>query len=55
MHTVDIRIEDWEGFLENASEEEYSECDVEIDGEVFSSVGLRAKGNNLRGSCKSSG
>ena len=21
-------------------------CDVEIDGEVFSSVGLRAKGNN---------
>ena len=46
VHTVDIRIEDWEGFLENASEEEYSECDVEIDGEVFSSVGLRAKGNN---------
>ena len=46
VHTVDIRIGDWEGFLENASEEEYSECDVEIDGEVFPSVGLRAKGNN---------
>ena len=43
VHTVDIRIEDWEGFLENASEEEYSECDVEIDGEVVPLSGCGQK------------
>lgn len=46
VHLIDIKINDWERFLETASEEEYTECDVEIDGELFSSVGLRAKGNN---------
>lgn len=46
VHTVDIRIGDWDAFLAAATEENYTECDVEIDGEVFSSVGLRAKGNN---------
>ena len=46
MHTVDIQIDDWEAFLAAAPEEIYTECDVEIDGETFSSVGLRAKGNN---------
>lgn len=46
VHTLDIRIGDWDAFLAAATEENYTECDVEIDGEVFSSVGLRAKGNN---------
>ena len=46
VHTLDIRIGDWDAFLAAATEEDYTECDVEIDGEVFSSVGLRAKGNN---------
>ena len=46
VHTVDIQINDWEAFLASAPEEIYAECDVEIDGETFSSVGLRAKGNN---------
>ena len=46
VHTLDIRIGDWDAFLSAATEENYTECDVEIDGEVFSSVGLRAKGNN---------
>ena len=46
LHTVDIQIDDWEAFLAAAPEEIYTECDVEIDGETFSSVGLRAKGNN---------
>ena len=33
--------------LQNRQPEEiYRECDVEIDGELFSSAGLRAKGNN---------
>ena len=44
--TVDIRMADWEEFTEQATEEIYRECDVEIDGELFSSAGLRAKGNN---------
>lgn len=46
VHSLDIRIGDWDAFLAAATEENYTECDVEIDGEVFSSVGLRAKGNN---------
>lgn len=46
VHTVDILCDDWEGFIEEAPEEEYISCAVEIDGERFENVGLRAKGNN---------
>lgn len=46
VHTMDIVTEDWEGFLKNASREEYSSCTLIIDGERFRNVGLRAKGNN---------
>ena len=46
VHRLDIRIDNWEGFIEEAENEEYVACDVEIDGEVFRNVGLRAKGNN---------
>lgn len=46
VHTVDIQIDDWEGFIRNAEREEYTSCTVEIDGEEFRQVGLRAKGNN---------
>ena len=48
VHRIDIQIGDWDKFLEDAPEEEYVECDVEINGELFASVGLRAKGNNSR-------
>ena len=48
VHHIDIQIDDWDKFLEEAPEEEYTECDVEIDGELIASVGLRAKGNNSR-------
>ncbi len=48
VHTIDIRAEDWEGFLETAAQETYISCDLTIDGERFSKVGLRAKGNNSR-------
>ncbi len=48
VHTIDILIEDWDGFLETAVEEEYTSCTLLIDGEKFSNVGLRAKGNNSR-------
>ncbi len=48
VHTVDIVVEDWESFLETAAEEEYISATLVIDGEAFSNVGLRAKGNNSR-------
>ena len=48
VHTVDILMQDWDAFLESASEEEYSPCTLVIDGEQFANVGLRAKGNNSR-------
>ena len=46
VHRVDIQVEDWEAFLASAPEEEYIPATVEIDGETFRQVGLRAKGNN---------
>ena len=46
VHTVDIVIDDWQGFVENAQEEEYALCSVVVDGEVFRQVGIRTKGNN---------
>lgn len=46
IHTVDLRVEDWEAFLAGAPEETYIPCTVVIDGEEFFQVGLRAKGNN---------
>lgn len=46
VHTLDIQIEDWKGFLEQAQKEEYTACNLEIDGEEFRQVGIRAKGNN---------
>lgn len=48
VHTVEILIDDWDAFLETAAKEEYTACALVIDGERFSNVGLRAKGNNSR-------
>lgn len=46
VHTVDIAMQDWQGFLEEAGEEQYAPCTLTIDGETFRQVGIRAKGNN---------
>ena len=48
VHTIDILMDDWNAFLETAAQEEYTSCTLLIDGEKFSNVGLRAKGNNSR-------
>ena len=48
VHTLDLRVEDWAAFVENAPAEEYVPCTAVIDGEEFYQVGLRAKGNNSR-------
>ncbi len=45
MHTIDIVMDDWEGFLETCENEEYAVCSVVIDNEVRKNVGIRAKGN----------
>lgn len=45
VHTIDILIDDWDGFLQTARSEEYSACSVVIDGEPFRNVGIRGKGN----------
>ena len=42
---IKISENDWQNMLENALEEEYYSCDVEVNGETFSNVGIRPKGN----------
>lgn len=45
VHTIDIVMDDWEGFLSECSSEEYAVCSVVIDGEAYKNVAIRAKGN----------
>lgn len=45
VHTVDIVMDDWEGFLETCENEEYAQCSVVIDGEACQNTAIRAKGN----------
>lgn len=46
VHHINIDIDDWQSFLDNAQAEEYVSVNVTIDGEKFNHVGLRTKGNN---------
>lgn len=45
VHTIDIVMDDWDGFIDNITMEEYSSCTIVIDGEKYSNVGIRGKGN----------
>ncbi len=45
VHTIAIEMEDWEGFLDSCMDEEYALCSLVIDGETYSNVAIRAKGN----------
>ena len=45
IHTIDIVMDDWEGFIETCQSEEYSACNFVIDGESYKNVGIRGKGN----------
>lgn len=45
VHTIDIVMDDWEGFLDTCTSEEYALCDLVIDNEACKNVGIRAKGN----------
>ena len=45
--TVDIQVDEdsWNSMIENALNEEYITCDVVINGQTYSNVGIRPKGN----------
>jgi len=52
VHTIDIVINDWDGFIEGCESEEYSACNAVIDGETVKNIGIRAKGNTSLSSVK---
>lgn len=55
VHTIDIVMDGWEGFLDTCENEEYAVCSVVIDGEASKNVGLRAKGNTSLSSASQMG
>lgn len=55
VHTLDIVMDDWEGFLRTCTSEEYAVCTAVIDGENVGSVGIRGKGNTSLSSVQSYG
>ena len=48
VHTIDITVDNWDSFLREATEDEYTICSLTIDGEPFEGAGIRIKGNNSR-------
>lgn len=55
VHTIDITMEDWAGFLETCENEEYAMCTAVIDGETVQDIAIRAKGNTSLSSVKQYG
>ena len=55
VHEIDIAMENWDSFIENCENEEYSICSVVIDGNKYSNTAIRAKGNTSLSSVKSLG
>ena len=45
VHTLDIVMDDWDGFIDTCENEEYSPCAVVIDNEAYKNIAIRAKGN----------
>ncbi|MCR5675913.1 MAG: CotH kinase family protein [Lachnospiraceae bacterium] len=52
VHTIDLVVDDWDGFLTNCENEEYDVCTAVVDNESFSNVAIRAKGNTSLSSVK---
>lgn len=46
VHKINIEMDDWDGFIEECKNEEYSACTITIDGEKYANIGIRAKGNS---------
>lgn len=55
VHTIDIVMNDWEGFVSTATSEEYSSCHLVIDGESYKNVAIRGKGNTSLSSVQAYG
>lgn len=55
VHTIAIEMENWDSFIETAENEEYSVCNVTIDGETIKNVGIRGKGNTSLSNVSSMG
>lgn len=53
VHTIDIVMDDWDGFIDNCENEEYVSCAVVVDGESYKNVAIRAKGNTSLSSVSS--
>lgn len=45
VHTVNLITDKWDSFIKNCTDENYTVCNVEIDGETVENVAIRAKGN----------
>ena len=46
VHTIDIVLDDPEGFLKTCPEKNYHVCSLVIDGEKYSKAGIRGKGHS---------
>lgn len=46
VHTIDIDMKDWDGFIKNGTAKKYANCDLTIDGEKFSNIAIRTKGGS---------
>ncbi|MBR5468224.1 MAG: CotH kinase family protein [Firmicutes bacterium] len=55
IHTIDIVMEEWDEFIDNATSEEYYTAAMVIDGEAYKNVGIRGKGNTSLSSVASMG
>ncbi len=49
VHTIDIVMDDWDEFIDNATSEEYYDVAMVIDGEAYKNVAIRGKGGNSGG------
>lgn len=55
VHRIDIIMDDWDTFIDNCTNEEYADCTVTIDGEIWRNVAIRAKGNTSLSSVEAYG
>ena len=55
VHTLEIVMNDWDGFLATCESETYTPCTVIIDGDAVKNVGIRGKGNTSLSSVRNSG
>ena len=53
VHTIDIVMNNWDEFIDNATSEEYYTAAIVIDGESYKNVAIRGKGNTSLSSVSS--